>query len=557
MACAARPSRSTTSPGSIETRGDGGYPSWRPPYLPTDLIDPIQTQTDWLVPSGEQQGLRRYVQTIRERFKLIVLTVLVTALAAVLYVGTAEKTYEAQARMLVTPVPRDNVTLTGLSPITASSDPTRDVSTAASLVMTIDVARKAKENLRTDRSARSLLQDVKAEPLAQSNLVVVTAEGPSAVSAQNLANTFADAAVEDRTDKFNEQVDKRIKVLEPRVQSIRELPGQSPDPLRLQLSELRTLRAGGDPTMRVDTRADRPTSPSWPKTKLSIIAGIMAGLVLGVGGAFAAQTLDPRLRREEQLRALYRLPVLARIPEESRGRGRDVVAPHQLSPAGVEAFRTLRATLGAPRREGSGRTRAVMITGAGPAEGKTTTALNLAASFALAGKRVILIEADLRRPKIGGALRVRATRGIASVLIDGLPLGEALLTTEAYGENLKLLLVDRAGEWMADQFSLPAAQDLIEDAKDMADIVIIDSPPLTEVIDALPLVQMTDDVVVVVRLGRTHINKLTRLGELLGQYNIRPAGFALVGVSPTSEYGYYTERPVRMPEETRPTALSR
>ncbi|HZO60965.1 MAG TPA: AAA family ATPase [Solirubrobacterales bacterium] len=520
------------------------------------MIDSIQTQTDWLVPSGEQQGLRRYVQTIRERFKLIVLTVLVTTLAAVLYVGTAEKTYEAQARMLVTPVPRDNVTLTGLSPITASSDPTRDVSTAASLVTTIDVARRAKENLQTERSARSLLKDVTAEPLAQSNLVVVTAKGPSAVSAQNLANTFADAAVEDRTDKFNEQVDKRIKSLEPRVQNLRELPGQPADPLRQQLSELRALRASGDPTMRVDTRADKPTSPSWPKRKLSIIAGIMAGLVLGVGGAFAAQTLDPRLRREEQLRALYRLPVLARIPEESRGRGREVVAPHQLSPAGVEAFRTLRATLTAPRREG-GRTRAVMITGAGPAEGKTTTALNLAASFALAGKRVILIEADLRRPKIGGALRVRATRGIASVLIDGLPLHESLLTTEAYGENLKLLLVDRAGEWMADQFSLPAAQDLIEDAKDMADIVIIDSPPLTEVIDALPLVQMTDDVVVVVRLGRTHIHKLTRLGELLGQYSIKPAGFALVGVSPTAEYGYYTERPVRMPEETRPTALSR
>ena len=75
--------------------------------------------------------------------------------------------------------------------------------------------------------------------------------------------------------------------------------------------------------MRVDTRADKPTSPSWPKRNLSIIAGIMAGLVLGIGGAFAAQTLDPRLRREEQLRALYRLPVLARIPEESRGRSRE------------------------------------------------------------------------------------------------------------------------------------------------------------------------------------------------------------------------------------------
>ena len=89
------------------------------------------TDADWLVPSGEQQGLRRYVQTIRERFKLIVLTVLVTTLAAVLYVGTAEKTYEARATLLVTPVPRDNATLDGLSPITASSDPTRDVTTAA------------------------------------------------------------------------------------------------------------------------------------------------------------------------------------------------------------------------------------------------------------------------------------------------------------------------------------------------------------------------------------------------------------------------------------------
>src|SRR5688572_11145614 len=153
--------------------------------------------------------------------------------------------------MLVTPVPRDNVTLTGLSPITASSDPTRDVSTAASLVTTIDVARKSKENLQTDRSARSLLKDVTAEPLAQSNLVVVTAKGPSAVSAQNLANTFADAAVEDRTEKFNEQVDKRIKGLEPRVEGLRELPGQPVDPLRQQLSELRAPRTSGDPTMRV------------------------------------------------------------------------------------------------------------------------------------------------------------------------------------------------------------------------------------------------------------------------------------------------------------------
>jgi Mrp family chromosome partitioning ATPase len=183
--------------------------------------------------------------------------------------------------------------------------------------------------------------------------------------------------------------------------------------------------------------------------------------------------------------------------------------------------------------------------------------ITLAASLALAGKRVILIEADLRRPKVGRALGISATRGIASVLIDGLPLNEALLTSEAYGDNLKLLLVDRAGEWMADQFSLPAAKGLVDEAKEIADYVIIDSPPLAEVIDALPLVQMTDDVVLVVRLGRTHLNKLTRLGEILARYGIRPAGFAVVGVSPTTEYGYYTERPVRTADERRTPVLSR
>jgi polysaccharide biosynthesis transport protein len=519
--------------------------------------DDMQT-ADWLLPAEEQQGLRRYVQTIRERFKLIALTVLLTTFAAALYVGTAHKTYKAESDLLVTPIAGNDTTLNSIPGlIRESNDPTRDVQTAARLVTTIDVARRAREKLNSDRSARSLLEDVKADPIAQSNVVAVTATGSTAEFAQNLANAFANAVVADRTDKFHTVLDAAIKALKPQVASLpREAPGAALNPLRTQLSELQTLRASSDPTTRVETQADKPSSPAWPKRNLSIVAGIIAGLALGIGGAFAAQVFDPRLRREDQLRALYRLPVLARIPEESRSRTENAISPHQLSPAGVEAFRTLRATLTAPRRTGR-EISSVMITGPGPSEGKTTTALNLAASLALAGKRVVLIEADLRRPKIGKALGIDATRGIASVLIDGLPLNEALLTSEAYGDNLKLLLVDRAGEWMADQFSLPAARSLVDEAKESADFVIIDSPPLAEVIDALPLVQMTDDVVIVVRLGRTHLHKLTRLGEILAQYGIRPAGFAVVGVSPTTEYGYYTERPVRMSDERRTPVLSR
>jgi Mrp family chromosome partitioning ATPase/capsular polysaccharide biosynthesis protein len=512
-----------------------------------------RTQTAaWLIPEGDQQGLRRYVETVRERWKLIALIVSVTTLASLLYVAVADRTYEATANLLVTPVPRDSETLTGLGLIRDSSDPTRDVETAAKLVTTVDVAKIVKERINSDGSPRSLLGKLEADPIAQSNVVAVTASDSSARGARQLANAFGEAVVEERTEKLHRQLDTVIPNVRERV---RQLPpqqaGEAPDPLRSRLSELELLRAGTDPTLRLETRADGPSSPAWPKPTLSILAGILAGLVLGVGGAFGAQMLDPRLRREEQLRSLYRLPVLARIPLEKAVEG-EVIAPQRLSPAGVEAYRTLRATLAAsrPLAEPIGRrhtdqvtlpgtARSVLITGASPAEGKTTTAVNLAASLALAGKRVILIEADIRRPKVAEALGVSARRGIASVLIDGRPLSDALMTSPGHGENLQLLLVDRGGQWMADQFSLPAARTLVDEAKQMADWVIIDSPPLTAVIDALPLVQMADDVLIVVRMGKTDLNKLTRLGELLGHQGIRPVGFALVGVGRSGEYAYY------------------
>ena len=150
------------------------------------LADPTTTQTaEWLLPGEEQQGLRRYVQTIRERFKLIVLSVLVTTLAAALYVGTAQKTYKAETDLIVTPIAGADTTLNSIPGlIRESSDPTRNVQTAARLVTTIDVARKAKAKLNTSRSGRSLLDDVEANPIAQSDLVAVTATGSTGESAR-------------------------------------------------------------------------------------------------------------------------------------------------------------------------------------------------------------------------------------------------------------------------------------------------------------------------------------------------------------------------------------
>ena len=170
--------------------------------------------------------------------------------------------------------------------------------------------------------------------------------------------------------------------------------------LGAELALLQTLGNGPDPTIAVDSLADLPRVQVSPRPALSIAGGIFAGLILGIGAAFAAQALDPRLRREQQLRRRYRLPILTRIRVTPAVARPPSHSAQGVAPATAEAYRTLRATL-ARNAPGATTGRVILVTGSTVSEGKTTTAVNLAASLALAGQRVILIESDLRRPSLG------------------------------------------------------------------------------------------------------------------------------------------------------------
>jgi capsular exopolysaccharide synthesis family protein len=517
-------------------RPQDGAPT--PRSTPPVANPPETSSADWLEPPEEQEGLRRYVETIRERIWLIVATTAITTLVAIAYVLTATKTYDAEAELLVTPVSGDNPVLSTLGLIRESADPTRDVETAAQLVTNIDVAEAVDAELESSLSARELLDKVSAEPVAQSNIVAVTASETSPEKAQELADSFAEQAVALHTERIREQIDQQIPLLERSI-------GVGADPARGDVStgdliaQLRYVRSGPAPDMRVQTLAPLPSGQASPRPVLSVAAGVLAGVILGIAAAFAAQILDPRLRREAQLRRLYRLPILGRVPKESRTQEKPI-APDRVSPVTGEAYRTLRATLAA--RTGEGRGRVILITGASPAEGKTTTALNLAASLALAGKRVIMIESDLRRPVLGETLGVSPEHGgVVSVLIENTTLPESLTQISTYGPNLQLLLADYEGGWIAELFSIPTAERMIEEARVLADYVIVDSPPLNEVVDALPLARQADDVLIVVRLGATRLDKLAQLAELLAENGIRPVGFAVVGTPRPSrgEYHYY------------------
>lgn len=478
--------------------------------------------SDWVVPPEEQQGLRRYVATLRERWKLIVAVTALTTLAAIAYVLVVTKTYEAESTLYVSPISSTNTDLEGLGLLIQSTDPTRDVQTAAELVTTIDVAERVAEQIDYQGTPESLLASVKAEPIAQTYIVAITATADSPDQAASIATSFAEQTVANRTAQMRAQIDRVLDGLKAGEQSAQD---------REQIAKLERLREGPDPTLRVATEATPPSSPVKPKPILSLLAGLLGGLVLGVAAAFATQILDPKLRREEQLRTLYRLPVIGRIPREPKESAGAPLGPRRISPAIAEAYRTLRGTVTASTR-GSGA-RVLLVTGSSPSEGKTTTAINLAASLSSTGRRVILIEADLRRPAISRALSVEPRRGVVGVLIESVSLEDALIDGDAFGlPNLKLLLAENEGGWISELFSLPTAIEMLNRAKELAEYVIIDSPPLTDVVDALPLARNVDDVLLVVRPGTTRISKLVQLGELLAENGIRPMGFAVVGTPP-------------------------
>jgi len=534
---------------------------------------------------AEENDLRRYVRTLSERRWLILLTTLIAMVAAIIYVETAKPVYQAETDVLVSPVNETNGSvLNGLSLVTSSSDPSRDIETAARLIVTNDVAQETLTKLSLPGTPQQLLKRVSVQPLAQSDIVALTAQAETAKGAADLANAVAQEAITRRRLQFGVLLDAEISQLKLQL-------GRTPPPTpqtaaeQSRLAQLETLRSVPLPDMRVSTPAVAPSSRTSPRVTLSVAAGVIAGLVLGLAAAFALEIFDPRLRREDQLRDLFRLPVLTRVPREGgtrgvarmvdrlpvigrlvqrrRARNARPRLPEGLSPASLEAYRTLRARLLASRPDRR-TSRSILVTSASPSEGKTTSAINLAVSLAWSGASVILIEADLRRPSVGRALGLTARHDVSSVLVQEVDVASALIESPTYGPNLRFLLAHDANEpnvLVGDGLFLPTAAAMLDEACSLADYVVVDSPPLAEVIDALAIARQVDDVLLVVRLNQTNLPRLAGLGELLARTNIEPAGIALIGTEPANGlndvYGYVGSSSPPPPGSAQPLARPR
>lgn len=485
--------------------------------------------------AGGPSALARYLQTLRSHVKLIVACTVVTLAAAVVYVKVAPRSYTATAQVLVNPANSADTVLFSLPVLHSSGDPTQDVLTAASLLTTPQVAQATIDALHLKTTPSALLGKIQANPLDQSDIVSLQATDSDPATAARLANTFAEQAIAVRTTALHSAIATVLPGLTTTVARLPAAERNGTGTLGDQLNQLEQLQSAPDPTISIAAEATRPTAPTSPQTKLSLIVGLFVGLLIGIGAAFAFDALDPRLQREEQIRDRFgRVPVLARIPDNGRARP-GPLTPADLTGPAMEQYRTLRATLSA--RGVKGASQVFLMTGSAPAEGKTTSAINLAAALAQSGESVVLIEADLRRPTIAKALGLGRFAGTEEVLQDRVPFTEALAQVRHGGVSFLVLAAHGNSAAHADRLS-SGAEMLVAEARRVADYVIIDSPPITAVVDALPLASVADGVVVVARVGHTRLSKLSELWEMLGHQGTLPTGIVLVGVRDQDRTGY-------------------
>ncbi|GGF12769.1 polysaccharide biosynthesis tyrosine autokinase [Subtercola lobariae] len=441
--------------------------------------------------------LRDYLRILRKGWVIILALVLVGIAVGSLFSILAVPQYSASSKVFVSVQSAGTVT-----ELTQGSNFTQgQVKSYADIIATPAVLQPVIDQLGLKTNAQSLADHVSATTTVGTVVVEIGVSDPSPELAAEVANAIAAS--------FEATVAKIVPV---------DSTGVSP----VKITVLQ--------------QALVPTTPYSPNTRINILIGAMIGLVLGIVVAILRYALDTRVRNEHDVELVSAAPILGGIAYDSRTTERPLVVQDDPRSPRAESFRTLRTNL--QFIAATNKPRSYVITSSVPGEGKSTSSANLAIVTAAAGTRVIMIDADLRKPKLAEYMGIEGGAGLTDVLVGRVELADVV---QRWGtHSLDVLPAGRIPPNPSELLGSSAMIELIAQLEKDYDLVLFDAPPLLPVTDAAILAKHTGGALVMVGSGRVHRGQLKGSIAALQNVGSSIAGIVLT-MLPTKgpdSYGY-------------------
>lgn len=503
-----------------------------------------------------EPSARDHLRPLFRRWWLVLIIVVPTCVATYAYYERQPKVFEASTKILLA---ASGNPLDQLNELTD-----RTIQDQAGLLTSRDVATRVARRLKRPGDTDELVDSVSTVVTPGSSFVVIYASRPNADEAARLANAFARAFVELRTETVRQRADRAIAAAQKQLETIPRLASTTTERQTLSdaIRQLRLARSvSGGTASQVDP-ARSPGSPISPRPVRSTMLALAVSLIGAVGLAFALESFDRRPRRLDELAGLYGMPILAAMPRVGRSAysdgGRAAVNPQFKEPLRQLRTNIQLATLSQPFRT-------ILVTSAVAGEGKSTIVRNLALVLREGGLRVAVIDGDLRRPTLAKLFKQQSAPGLTDVLTGSVSLANAVVEVPVQvhgldtlarmgegsgaggtltGTNEGAVSLLPAGPQPADPQAVLSADRmrvLIEHMAGQYDIVLIDSPPLLHVTDAVVMAAWVDAVILVARLGLVTRDNARRVPDVLG----KAAGARAIGIvvndatsADGSSYGY-------------------
>lgn len=539
------------------------------------MLDHTNEQDARVSDSGQQSGFARFMRVMRRRWRWALVPIVFLPLFALAYSLVQKKAYQASATVLLSRQDLAN-SLLGLPNTTpaTSADFAQIEQTQSQIASSPKVAAIAARNAREGVDAATLLRAENVAPTPGTDFLLFNVTDPRPDRAIVLVNALANAYITYRRQLDAAAIQTARNDVGQRLAALAHHPrGTGRDTAlqndlvsrEVQLETLQALQTSNASVVGVATKAPL----SRPKTAKNIALGLLVGLLLGFALVYLRDALDNRISTSDELEEVLGLPVLGHIPPPPK----QVVQRSSIvmldAPNSVEAEQVRLARMGLEFAALGNHITVIACSSAVEREGKSTTVANVGVAMALAGRRVTVVDLDLRRPAQAALLGISGRHGVTDVLLGKLSLDDALHHVELAAHSPDdngfarsattdegSLLVLPAGTLPPRPSDLLTATELgnvFSALRERADVVLVDTPPLLRVSDAVVLSRQLDGMFLVARMGVVTRRTMRELSRVVGPLPCRQLGCVVTGTQQEgSVYGsghYYYSSSIELTED--------